>query len=324
MEVATAAAALLLQDIAIAPAGLQVRDWAGASDGEAAATADWVFVENGAVLDAASWAELRHDTLLYAKQSYSAAAGCEYPDAYVDPYPAFYGKLEAFAGLIVGLGLLVGGAMVIREGFGSQADPHPGWQGWAVLGVAVVSIFVNLGLAFVAQRADRHQASAGLAALARDNGSDALAGVLVVVALLASRSGLGWAEPVAAVGIGVLILVLGWRTSREGFDVLTDRVADRGLRARVEALGRSVPDVRGVQAVRVHPVGNGVRVDMELSVDADSSVAEGHRIAHAVESRVTKAESLVREVSVHVNPADPAPEPDECYPDGPAEAGSSS
>ncbi len=46
----------------------------------------------------ASWAELRHDTILYAKQSYTAAAGCEYPDAYVDPYPAFYGKLEAFAG----------------------------------------------------------------------------------------------------------------------------------------------------------------------------------------------------------------------------------
>lgn len=45
----------------------------------------------------ASWAELRHDTILYVKQSYSAAAGCEYPDAYVDPYPAFYGKLEAFA-----------------------------------------------------------------------------------------------------------------------------------------------------------------------------------------------------------------------------------
>lgn len=45
----------------------------------------------------ASWAELRHDTILYVKQSYSAAAGCEYPDAYVDPYPAFYGKLETFA-----------------------------------------------------------------------------------------------------------------------------------------------------------------------------------------------------------------------------------
>jgi hypothetical protein len=38
----------------------------------------------------ASWAELRHDTLLYAKQSYTGIPICEYPDAYVDPYPAFF------------------------------------------------------------------------------------------------------------------------------------------------------------------------------------------------------------------------------------------
>jgi len=45
----------------------------------------------------ASWAELRHDTLLYAKQSYTAAGECEYPDAYVDPYPELYAKLASFA-----------------------------------------------------------------------------------------------------------------------------------------------------------------------------------------------------------------------------------
>jgi len=45
----------------------------------------------------ASWAELRHDTLLYAKQSYTGVPGCDYPDAYVDPYPEFYAKLRLFA-----------------------------------------------------------------------------------------------------------------------------------------------------------------------------------------------------------------------------------
>jgi uncharacterized protein DUF3160 len=44
-----------------------------------------------------SWAELRHDTLLYAKQSYTGVPGCAYPDAYVDPYPEFYAKLRLFA-----------------------------------------------------------------------------------------------------------------------------------------------------------------------------------------------------------------------------------
>lgn len=46
-----------------------------------------------------SWAELRHDTLLYAKQSYTGVPACEYPDAYVDPYPEFYNRLTAYADL---------------------------------------------------------------------------------------------------------------------------------------------------------------------------------------------------------------------------------
>lgn len=45
----------------------------------------------------ASWAELRHDTILYTKQSYTGAAACEYPDAYVDPYPELFARLAGFA-----------------------------------------------------------------------------------------------------------------------------------------------------------------------------------------------------------------------------------
>jgi hypothetical protein len=45
----------------------------------------------------ASWAELRHDTLLYAKQSYTAGDVCEFPDGYVDPYPEFYAALMRYA-----------------------------------------------------------------------------------------------------------------------------------------------------------------------------------------------------------------------------------
>jgi hypothetical protein len=45
----------------------------------------------------ASWAELRHDNLLYAKQSFTMMLGCEFPFGYVDPYPRFYRSMEALA-----------------------------------------------------------------------------------------------------------------------------------------------------------------------------------------------------------------------------------
>ena len=45
----------------------------------------------------ASWAQLRHDNLLYAKQSYSGGIGCSYPKGYVEPIPAFYDAVASYA-----------------------------------------------------------------------------------------------------------------------------------------------------------------------------------------------------------------------------------
>ena len=46
----------------------------------------------------ASWAELRHDNLLYAKQSYTGGAGCSFPHTYVEPIPEFYVQIGSYAG----------------------------------------------------------------------------------------------------------------------------------------------------------------------------------------------------------------------------------
>ncbi len=45
----------------------------------------------------ASWTQLRHDTLLYAKQSYTYPWLCEYPDGFVEPQVGFWQRLEAMA-----------------------------------------------------------------------------------------------------------------------------------------------------------------------------------------------------------------------------------
>lgn len=45
----------------------------------------------------ASWAELRHDTILYVKQSYTGGTSCEFPDAYVEPYPEFFKRIQEYA-----------------------------------------------------------------------------------------------------------------------------------------------------------------------------------------------------------------------------------
>lgn len=68
-----------------------------------------------------SWAHLRHDTILYTKQSYTFIF-CEYPDAWVDPYPEFFEKLQDYAAkALEGLG-----ARGIFELEGSEEGRLPG------------------------------------------------------------------------------------------------------------------------------------------------------------------------------------------------------
>ncbi|MBY0229854.1 MAG: DUF3160 domain-containing protein [Gemmataceae bacterium] len=45
----------------------------------------------------ASWTQLRHDTILYVKQSYTAGTLCYYPAGLVEPVPAFWERMERMA-----------------------------------------------------------------------------------------------------------------------------------------------------------------------------------------------------------------------------------
>lgn len=51
----------------------------------------------------ASWTQLRHDTILYVKQSYTTMLLCYYPAGFVEPRPAFWERFEKMALLAANL-----------------------------------------------------------------------------------------------------------------------------------------------------------------------------------------------------------------------------
>ncbi|MEM7387224.1 MAG: DUF3160 domain-containing protein, partial [Verrucomicrobiota bacterium] len=51
----------------------------------------------------ASWTQLRHDTLLYTKQSYTGGITCFFPDGFVEPRPEFWGALGDVVALTSGV-----------------------------------------------------------------------------------------------------------------------------------------------------------------------------------------------------------------------------
>lgn len=74
----------------------------------------------------ASWAQLRHDNLLYAKQSYTGGTICSFPYSYVEPYPQFYDAVKNFA-------------EVARQKFENMVFPDPFYKN------LIVNYFAHLG-----------------------------------------------------------------------------------------------------------------------------------------------------------------------------------
>jgi hypothetical protein len=64
-----------------------------ASYPEAMRTSSWAL--KATMTQTASWTQLRHDTILYAKPSYTSGEACEYPAGFVEPVPHFWKHYEA-------------------------------------------------------------------------------------------------------------------------------------------------------------------------------------------------------------------------------------
>ena len=214
-----------------------------------------------------------------------------------------HGNAEALATAAIGGIILAGGLAVIWRAIAGASIAEPGLVGALALGVAAGSAFVCEALSRWTHAVATRLENGPLRALARDKRSDALTSLLVVIGISASLAGVRWVEPPVAALMGLGICWMGVKSLREGIDVLMDRVDDPELRSSLRSLAAEIAGVRGVQQVRVHPLGSELRVDMQISVDGGLTVREGHTIAHAVERAVLREQRRVIEVHVHVNPA---------------------
>src|SRR5262249_23679087 len=71
----------------------------------------------------ARWPQLRHDTILYVKQSYTTEVSCFYPAGYVEPVPHFWGRLGEMASRAA--------ALVRQTGYPDGEVEHSGRK-WTV------------------------------------------------------------------------------------------------------------------------------------------------------------------------------------------------
>ena len=200
-----------------------------------------------------------------------------------------HGKYESLSalGVIAMLYVLAGGILVESYSRLREGTPPPTLS-VIPFAVLLVDIAVNFWRARALHRTARETQSQALAADALHFASDVLGSIAVIIGLVLSGFGYAWGDTAAAIGVAVMISVLGLRLGRSTVETLLDR-APEGVPEQATAAIRAVPGVVGVERLRARMVGPTHFIDAIVQVPRSFPIDRVEAIKQAAQQAVSKA-----------------------------------
>jgi len=229
--------------------------------------------------------------------------GSKQPD---ESHPYGHGRIETFAAGFIGIVLAgIGAVMIYRAAVAIAAGKYRS-LGFIVLFVALISIIVKELLYIITRRVAVKTHSSSLYANAWHHRSDALSSIAVVIGFVSLRLGFKYGDQMAAVGVGLMVVLVGARVIGDCLRELTEAAVDADTIERIKQIINTEPSVHQWHKLRSRTVGREVFLDLHILVDPGLNVAGAHEIAESLEEALHEQISRPVNITVHIEPAVPA------------------
>lgn len=220
-----------------------------------------------------------------------------------------HGKYETLATAIIGVSLLVVGAMICCSGVTKTLQAVRGetlqQPGVIALVAAVVSIVLKEWAYRFTVRVGRRCNSEAVVANAWHHRSDALSSVGTMVGVGgAIFLGEKWAvlDPLAAIVVSVFIIKAAWTLVSQSVRELTDASLPDSEEAEILAIAGAEDGVGEIHNLRTRRIGNHIAIEMHLRMDGSTSLYEAHRRATNIEQRLKGRFGPETHVVTHLEP----------------------
>jgi cation diffusion facilitator family transporter len=173
----------------------------------------------------------------------------------------------------------------------------------AALAVLVVSLIADFLASRYLHRAARAYSSPALEANAYHFTTDLLTTSVVLLGLIAVRFGYAIVDPIAALGVAIVMIVTAIRLGRTATGVLVDASPGAEIEEEIRAILRDqIPGI-DFHRLRLRQSGNNILLDLSLHVPNMMHVAEAHKLSHLISDTIQARMPNVREAVVHIEPA---------------------
>lgn len=212
-----------------------------------------------------------------------------------------YGRVEDLAGVAIVLTILASAIGVGYEAIARLLHPQKVEYLGAVIAASIIGFVGNEAVAALRIRVGHEIGSVALVA----DGYHARVDGLTSLAVLVSVAGVAWGYPLAdpLVGLGIMAVIcrIVWESGKSVFTRLLDGVAP-ATTDEVRSAASHTPGVREVTDVRVRWVGHRLLAEVNVTVDSELSVAEGHKIAKEVRHQLLHHVAHLSDAIIHVDP----------------------
>ncbi len=217
-------------------------------------------------------------------------------------HPFGHGRTEVISTLIIGVLLAVVGFNFLRDSFDRIFHPQPVRGGVLVITVLAISAYFKEVLTVFSMELGKKIEASSLLADAWNHRSDAIASLLIAVAIIASRYNYFIVDSILGIGISAIIIYVGVKFSYNSASRLLGQAPSKEILSRIEQQARAVRGVNSVHDIEVHEYGEQLRVSLHIEVNNRLGVSSAHQIAEAVEKKLLQALRIT--AVVHVDPTD--------------------
>ena len=212
-----------------------------------------------------------------------------------------YGRVEDLAGVVVVLTILASAIVAGYESINRFFHPKPVGYLWAVAAASIIGFVGNEGVAIFRIKVGREMGSAALVADGYHARVDGIASLSVLFSVIGVWLGYPLADPIIGLLMTALILRIVWESAQSVFTRLLDGVNPEVIDEIKEAANH-IAGVEEVTDVRVRWLGHRLHAELNIAVNPECSVSDGHEIAMETRHELLHKLPFLSGVTIHVDP----------------------
>lgn len=228
-----------------------------------------------------------------------AKIGSKEPD---ENHPYGHGWAENFATFFIAFILAVLAGGMIYKATTSIAEHRNVKIGYTVLIIAIISILSKEYCYVITRNVAVKFSSSLVYANAWHHRSDAFSSIAVAVGAVASMFGLAYADQMAAIIVGVMIIWVAIKILGDSVGQFTARAVDARTNEQITKIIASQSQIRNWHKLRTRIVGRELFMDLHILVDPALTITKAHDIAESLENELHRQITRPVNITVHIEP----------------------